>query len=100
VDVAVPYPDGGCTLTAQQPLNNLIRTTMQAMAAVLGGASLWRSARMTKRSFATEESVRLSLRTQQIIAHESGSRIRWILGGSYYVESLTAKSKTGRRVHC
>jgi methylmalonyl-CoA mutase N-terminal domain/subunit len=82
---------GGCTLTAQQPLNNLIRTTMQAMAAVLGGCqSLAVCSYDEALALPTEESVRLSLRTQQIIAHESGATDTVDpLGGSYYLESLT-----------
>ncbi len=82
---------GGCTLTAQQPLNNLIRTTMQAMAAVIGGCqSLAVCSYDEALALPTEDSVRLSLRTQQIIAHESGvTDTVDPLGGSYYVESLT-----------
>ena len=82
---------GGCTLTAQQPLNNLIRTTFQAMAAVLGGCqSLAVCSYDEALALPTEESVRLSLRTQQIIAHESGV-VDTVdpLGGSYYVETMT-----------
>ena len=82
---------GGCTLTAQQPLNNLVRTTFQAMAAVLGGCqSLAVCSYDEALALPTEESVRLSLRTQQIIAHESGvTDTVDPLGGSYYIESLT-----------
>jgi len=82
---------GGCTLTAQQPLNNLIRTTFQAMAAVLGGCqSLAVCSFDEALALPTEESVRLSLRTQQIIAHESGlTDTVDALGGSFYVEKLT-----------
>jgi methylmalonyl-CoA mutase N-terminal domain/subunit len=82
---------GGCTLTAQQPLNNLIRTTMQAMAAVIGGCqSLAVCSYDEALALPTEDSVRLSLRTQQIIAHESGvTDTVDPLGGSYYIESLT-----------
>ena len=82
---------GGCTLTAQQPLNNLVRTTMQAMAAVIGGCqSLAVCSYDEALALPTEDSVRLSLRTQQIIAHESGvTDTVDPLGGSYYVESLT-----------
>jgi methylmalonyl-CoA mutase N-terminal domain/subunit len=88
---------GGCTLTAQQPLNNLIRTTFQAMAAVLGGCqSLAVCSYDEALALPTEESVRLSLRTQQIIAHESGL-IDTVdpLGGSYYVEKLTDEIEKG-----
>ena len=88
---------GGCTLTAQQPLNNLIRTTFQAMAAVLGGCqSLAVCSYDEALALPTEESVRLSLRTQQIIAHESGL-IDTVdaLGGSYYLEKLTDEIEKG-----
>jgi methylmalonyl-CoA mutase N-terminal domain/subunit len=82
---------GGCTLTAQQPLNNLVRTTFQAMAAALGGCqSLAVCSYDEAMALPTEESVRLSLRTQQIIAHESGlTETVDPLGGSYYIENLT-----------
>jgi methylmalonyl-CoA mutase N-terminal domain/subunit len=88
---------GGCTLTAQQPLNNLIRTTFQAMAAVLGGCqSLAVCSYDEALALPTEESVRLSLRTQQIIAHESGL-IDTVdpLGGSYYLEKMTDEIEKG-----
>lgn len=82
---------GGCTLTAQQPLNNLIRTTFQAMAAVLGGCqSLAVCSYDEALALPTEESVRLSLRTQQILAYESGiADTVDPLGGAYYIEALT-----------
>ena len=81
----------GVTLTAQQPDNNLIRSTVQALAAVLGGTqSLHVNSRDEALSLPSEESVQLSLRTQQILAHESGvADVVDPLGGSYYVESLT-----------
>jgi methylmalonyl-CoA mutase, N-terminal domain len=81
----------GVTLTAQQPDNNLIRSTVQALAAVLGGTqSLHVNSRDEALGLPTEESAQLSLRTQQIIAHESGvADVVDPLGGSYYVESLT-----------
>ena len=81
----------GVTLTAQQPDNNLIRSTIQALAAVLGGTqSLHVNSRDEALGLPTEESAQLSLRTQQIIAHESGvADVVDPLGGSYYVESLT-----------
>jgi methylmalonyl-CoA mutase N-terminal domain/subunit len=88
---------GGCTLTAQQPLNNLIRTTFQAMAAVLGGCqSLAVCSYDEALALPTEESVRLSLRTQQIIAHESGL-IDTVdpLGGSFYMEKMTDEIEKG-----
>ena len=83
----------GVALTAQQPDNNLIRTTVQALAAVLGGTqSLHVNSRDEALALPTEESVQLSLRTQQIIAHESGvADVVDPLGGSYYVESLTSQ---------
>lgn len=82
---------GGSTLTAQQPDNNIVRVTMQALAAVLGGTqSLHTNSRDEALSLPTEESARIALRTQQIIAHESGvADTVDPLGGSYYVEALT-----------
>jgi methylmalonyl-CoA mutase, N-terminal domain len=81
----------GVTLTAQQPDNNLIRSTIQSLAAVLGGTqSLHVNSRDEALGLPTEESAQLSLRTQQIIAHESGvADVVDPLGGSYYMESLT-----------
>lgn len=83
----------GCTLTAQQPDNNVVRVALQALAAVLGGTqSLHTNSRDEALSLPTEESVRIALRTQQIIAHESGAADTVDpLGGSYYVESLTSR---------
>ncbi|MHA1143390.1 MAG: acyl-CoA mutase large subunit family protein [Candidatus Helarchaeota archaeon] len=83
----------GSTLTAQQPDNNTVRVAIQTLAAVLGGAqSLHSSSRDEALCLPTEESVTLSLRTQQIIAHETGV-VNTIdpLGGSYYLETLTSK---------
>jgi len=81
----------GCTLTAQQPENNIIRVTIQALASVLGGTqSLHTNSLDEALALPTEESVRIALRTQQIIAHESGvTDSADPLGGSYLVESLT-----------
>ncbi len=81
----------GCTLTAQQPDNNVVRVTLQALAAVLGGTqSLHTNSRDEALSLPTEKSVQIALRTQQIIAHESGvANTIDPLAGSYYVESLT-----------
>ena len=81
----------GATLTAQQPDNNVIRTTLQALSAILGGTqSLHVNSRDEALALPTEESVQLSLRTQQILAHESGvTETVDPLAGSYYVESLT-----------
>ncbi|ANQ53084.1 methylmalonyl-CoA mutase [Thermosipho sp. 1063] len=84
---------GGSTLTAQQPLNNIIRVTLQALAAVLGGTqSLHTNSYDEALGLPTEESVRIALRTQQIIAYESGvADTIDPLGGSYVIESLTNK---------
>lgn len=81
----------GVSLTAQQPDNNVIRSTMQALAAVLGGTqSLHVNSRDEALALPTEESVQISLRTQQIIAHESGiTDTVDPLAGSYFVERLT-----------
>jgi methylmalonyl-CoA mutase N-terminal domain/subunit len=83
----------GVTLTAQQPDNNLVRSAIQALAAVLGGTqSLHVNSRDEALGLPTEESAQLSLRTQQIIAHESGvADVVDPLGGSYYIESLTSR---------
>jgi methylmalonyl-CoA mutase N-terminal domain/subunit len=81
----------GSTLTAQQPANNMVRVAVQAMAAVLGGAqSLHCNGRDEALSLPSEESARVALRTQQIIANESGV-VDTVdpLAGSYFVESLT-----------
>ncbi|MCA0970158.1 methylmalonyl-CoA mutase family protein [Halobacillus litoralis] len=82
---------GGSTLTAQQPDNNIVRVTLQALAAVMGGTqSLHTNSRDEALALPTEESARIALRTQQIIANESGAADTIDpLGGSYYVESLT-----------
>ncbi len=81
----------GSTLTARQPDNNVVRVTLQALAAVLGGAqSLHTNSRDEALCLPTEQSVRLALRTQQIIAYESGvADTVDPLAGSYYVERLT-----------
>ncbi len=81
----------GSTLTAQQPANNIVRTAIQALAAVLGGTqSLHTNSQDEAFSLPSEESVQIALRTQQILAHESGvADTVDPLGGSYYVESLT-----------
>jgi methylmalonyl-CoA mutase, N-terminal domain len=81
----------GVSLTAQQPLNNIVRTATEAMSAVLGGTqSLHTNSYDEALALPTEEAVRVALRTQQIIAHETGvtSTID-PLGGSYFVEALT-----------
>jgi methylmalonyl-CoA mutase N-terminal domain/subunit len=81
----------GVSLTAQQPLNNVIRTTIEALAGVLGGTqSLHTNSFDEALALPTEEAVRLALRTQQIIAHESGvPNTIDPLGGSWFVEGLT-----------
>src|SRR6266702_3762612 len=81
----------GSTLTAQQPDNNTVRTAYQALAAVLGGTqSLHTNSKDEALSLPTEEAVRVALRTQQILAYESGvADVVDPLAGSYYVESLT-----------
>jgi len=83
----------GSTLTAQQPLNNVVRTTIQALSAVLGGTqSLHTNAYDEALGLPTDESARLALRTQQVIAHESGVAATVDpLAGSYFVETLTAE---------
>ncbi len=82
---------GGSTLTAQQPENNIVRVTLQALAAVLGGTqSLHTNSMDEALALPTEKSVRIALRTQQIIAYESGvGDTVDPLAGSYYIESLT-----------
>jgi methylmalonyl-CoA mutase N-terminal domain/subunit len=81
----------GSSLTAQQPLNNVIRTTIQALAAIMGGAqSLHTNSYDEALSIPSEEAVKMALRTQQILALETGAaRTVDPLAGSYYVESLT-----------
>jgi len=82
---------GGSTLTAQQPMNNIMRVTIQALAAVLGGTqSLHTNGYDEALSLPTEEAATIALRTQQVIAHESGvTQTVDPLGGSYFIESLT-----------
>ena len=81
----------GVSLTAQQPLNNIVRTAVEALAAVLGGAqSLHTNSFDEALALPTEEAVRVALRTQQIVAHETGvTNTIDPLGGSYFVEALT-----------
>jgi methylmalonyl-CoA mutase N-terminal domain/subunit len=87
----------GSTLTAQQPWNNVVRTTIEALAAVLGGAqSLHTNSMDEALSLPSPEAARLALRTQQILAAESGVRETVDpLGGSYYVENLTNRLERG-----
>jgi methylmalonyl-CoA mutase N-terminal domain/subunit len=84
---------GGSTLTAAEPDNNVVRVTIQALAAALGGTqSLHTNGKDEALALPTAESARLALRTQQIIAYESGiANVTDPLAGSYYVESLTAE---------
>ncbi|TFH03621.1 MAG: methylmalonyl-CoA mutase, partial [Candidatus Thorarchaeota archaeon] len=81
----------GCSLTAQQPMGNIVRTAYQALAAVLGGTqSLHTNSMDEALCLPTEDAVRVALRTQQILAHESGAANTIDpLAGSYYVEKLT-----------
>jgi methylmalonyl-CoA mutase N-terminal domain/subunit len=82
---------GGSTLTAQQPLNNIARVTLQTVAAVLGGTqSLHTNGYDEALSLPTEEAARIALRTQQLVAFESGiAETADPLAGSYFIESLT-----------
>jgi len=83
----------GCSLTAPQPLNNIVRTAWEALAAVLGGTqSLHTNSFDEAYATPSQEAVTVALRTQQLLAHESGvADVVDPLGGSYYVESLTSK---------
>ncbi|MBI2945955.1 MAG: methylmalonyl-CoA mutase family protein [Candidatus Wallbacteria bacterium] len=87
----------GCSLTAQQPEVNIVRTTLQALAAVLGGTqSLHTNSMDEALALPTEKSVRIALRTQQVLAHESGvANVVDPLGGSWYVEQLTDQMEQG-----
>jgi methylmalonyl-CoA mutase N-terminal domain/subunit len=89
----------GSTLTAQQPDNNIVRVAVQAMAAVLGGTqSLHCNGRDEALALPTEESARIALRTQQIIAHESGAANTVDpVGGSFAIEELTDAIEAGAR---
>jgi methylmalonyl-CoA mutase N-terminal domain/subunit len=83
----------GVTLTAQQPMNNVVRVAYQAMAAVLGGTqSLHTNSMDETLALPTEESVQVALRTQQVLAYETGvPNVVDPLGGSYYIEALTSQ---------
>jgi methylmalonyl-CoA mutase N-terminal domain/subunit len=89
----------GCSLTAQQPYNNVVRTAVQALAAVLGGTqSLHTNSLDEAWALPTESAATIALRTQQILAHESGVPITADpLGGSYFVEVLTNEIERGAR---
>jgi len=91
----------GSTLTAQQPENNIVRTALQALAAVLGGTqSLHTNSYDEALALPTEQSARIALRTQQIIAFESGApQTVDPLAGSYYIESLTDQIEAGARAY-
>jgi len=90
---------GGVTLQAQQPLNNVVRVAVQGLAAVLGGTqSLHTNGYDEALSLPTEAAATLALRTQQVLAHESGAaRTVDPLGGSYYVEALTDRIEASAR---
>jgi methylmalonyl-CoA mutase N-terminal domain/subunit len=87
----------GVSLTAQQPKNNIVRVALQALAAVLGGTqSLHTDGFDEALALPTEDAARIALRTQQILAYESGvAEVADPLGGSYFVESLTAQMESG-----
>ena len=87
----------GVSLTAQQPYNNVVRTALQALAAVLGGTnSLHTNSLDEALALPTKEAVTIALRTQQVIAHESGvTNVVDPLGGSYFVEALTREMEQG-----
>jgi methylmalonyl-CoA mutase, N-terminal domain len=91
----------GCTLTAQQPDNNVVRVTLQALAAVLGGTqSLHTNSRDEALALPSEQSAQVALRTQQVIAHESGAADTVDpLAGSFYVEALTDRFEGQARAY-
>ncbi len=91
----------GCTLTAQQPDNNIVRVALQALSAVLGGTqSLHTNSRDEALALPTEDSVRIALRTQQIIASESGvAEVADPLAGSYTIEALTDEIERAARAY-
>jgi methylmalonyl-CoA mutase N-terminal domain/subunit len=91
----------GCALTAQQPENNVVRVALQAMAAVLGGTNSLHTNGMDEAwALPSEKAALLALRTQQLIAHESGvANTVDPLGGSYFVESLTSQIEEGARAY-
>jgi len=91
----------GCTLTAQQPENNIVRTAFQALAGVLGGTqSLHTNSMDETLALPSEKAVKIALRTQQIIAHETGvTNTIDPLGGSYFVEALTNRLEQGAEAY-
>src|SRR3954467_13429230 len=87
----------GCSLTAQQPYNNIVRVTIQALAAVLGGTQSPDTNSLDETpALPTEQAARIALRDQQIIAHESGV-INSVdpLGGSFFVEDVANRMEQG-----
>ncbi|MGB6031475.1 MAG: methylmalonyl-CoA mutase family protein [Bacteroidota bacterium] len=91
----------GCTLTAQQPENNIVRTAFQALAGVLGGTqSLHTNSMDETLALPSEKAVKIALRTQQIIAHETGvTNTIDPLGGSYFLEALTNRMEEGAEAY-
>jgi methylmalonyl-CoA mutase N-terminal domain/subunit len=91
----------GCTLTAQQPENNIVRTAFQALAGVLGGTqSLHTNSMDETLALPSEKAVKIALRTQQIIAYETGvTNTADPLGGSYFVEALTERMEQGAEAY-
>ena len=90
----------GVSLTAQQPYNNIVRVALQALAAVLGGTqSLHTNALDEALALPTAEAARTALRTQQIIAYETGvTKVADPVGGSEYIETLTDEIERGARL--
>ena len=91
----------GCSLTWQQPYNNIVRTTVQALAAVMGGCqSLHTNSLDEAYALPSEHAVTIALRTQQVLAHESGvTAAPDPLGGSYFIERMTLDSETAAQVY-
>lgn len=89
----------GCSLTEQQPYNNIVRVAYQAMAAVLGGCQSLHTDSMDETlGLPTEQAVTIALRTQQILAHETGvTRVTDPLGGSWFVEAMTDRMEDGAK---
>ncbi|MBN8644592.1 MAG: methylmalonyl-CoA mutase [Planctomycetes bacterium] len=87
----------GCSLTEQQPMNNIVRVAYQAMAAVLGGCQSLHTDSMDETlGLPTEQAVTVALRTQQILAHETGvTRVTDPLGGAWFIENLTDRMEAG-----
>jgi methylmalonyl-CoA mutase N-terminal domain/subunit len=91
----------GCSLTWQQPYNNIVRTTVQALAAVMGGCqSLHTNSLDEAYALPSEHAVTIALRTQQVIAHESGvTSVPDPLGGSYFIERMTLDTETAAQAY-